>query len=117
MESSEPAVLARSFYDAGFGRFLVSPGFGGLATAAAALVAFLVWNSNRAAVKRQRWMDTLIWVYESTTAQDRVQMPYAVAIPILTALLEQARGSLEEQMVRGVTKMLRDRAQTGGGRG
>jgi hypothetical protein len=107
-------ILARGFYDAGVGRFLISPGFGGLATAAAALVAFLVWNSNRSAIKRQRWMDTLTWVYESATARDRVQMPYAVAIPILGALLEQARGSLEEQMVRGVTKMLRDRARTGG---
>ena len=110
-------ILAAGFYDSGFGRFLVSPGFGGLATAAAALVAFLVWNSNRSAVKRQRWMDTLTWVYESATAEDRVQMPYAVAIPILGALLDQARGSLEEEMVRGVTKMLRDRARSGGGRG
>jgi hypothetical protein len=107
-------VLARGFYDAGFGRFLISPGFGGLATAAAAVVAFLVWNSNRGAVKRQRWMDTLIWVYESATSEGRVAMPYAVAIPILGALLEQARGSLEQEMVRGVTKMLRDRARTGG---
>lgn len=131
-----PAVLARTtlttaavsgagFYEAGLGRFLVSPGFGGVAVLLGGAVAYLAARrtsrdtraETSAAAERareDRWWATITWFYDRTTSE-RVgaRLPVDVALDLLDRLSRQAQTELETETVLGLIQIFRDERRPG----
>lgn len=83
------------FFDAGIGRFPVSPGLGGVAAFLGGLLAYLAANrkskDDREKAERDRWWETLTWVYDRGTATDQAGMPADMAIAMLDQLFVEAQ--------------------------
>jgi hypothetical protein len=112
-------LLARpGFYDAGVGRFLISPGFGGAATLLGGVLAFAasliklkrdreVTRQEREATRQERWWASLTWVYDrATMAAGR--LPGEVALTMLSHLFDQAGTALEVATVDGILALFQD---------
>ena len=112
------AVLAVGFYDAGLGRFLVSPGFGGAAALLGGLLAFRpAWGKLRvdAEVARQnRWWTSMTWIFEqATSAAPASRLPEGVALMSLERLFDAPRTELEIQAVAGLLELFDVATETG----
>lgn len=107
------AAPAPGFFDAGIGRFLLSPGFGGLLAFFAAL---LVYAAARAQAKitrerdrQERWWATLTWVYDRATAQrDAARLPAAMALDMFDRLCDLGKIEVEWQAVLGLIDLFTD---------
>jgi len=107
------SATASGFYDAGIGRFLISPGFGGLAALTAALLAFMVARRNaaqeREAARQERWWASLTWVYDrATTEREEARLPGAVALTMMARLFDEAHTDLEVQGAGSIVALFTD---------
>ncbi len=111
----------RGFFDHGFGRFLVSPGFGGLAAFLAALLVFIAAQQRNAHDRRElaraqekdrqeRWWEALTWVYDrASTERVEARLTTDLVLDLLDRLLDEAHTDLEVQAVAGLIEGLQDR--------
>jgi len=109
----QAAAAPSSFFDYGFGRFITSPGFGGLAALLAAGLAFLGVHRKQqhdTEVSRQdRWWSTVTWTYDRATAPDSdSRLTPGVALDLFQRLAEEAHSNLEKQAVRGLLGFFSD---------
>ena len=114
----------RSFFDEGFGRFIVSPGFGGLAALLAAVLVFIAAQQRnahdsreavRAAEKdrQERWWEALTWIYDRASAErSEARLTGELALDLLERLYDEAHTDLEVQAVAGLIKTFEDRRGT-----
>lgn len=109
---------APGFFDAGLGRFLVSPGLGGLAAffggALAFFAAILKSRDDRDKANRDRWWETLTWIYDRGTATDQARMPADMVIGLLEQLFDEADQEhtvLEIAAVEGLFGMFQTRQE------
>ena len=103
-------VLAAGFYDAGLGRFLVSPGFGGAAALLGGLLAFrAAWVKLKAdseVARQDRWWISMTWIYEqATSSSPSNRLPGGVAVTMLGRLFDAAQTELEIHGVVGLLEL------------
>ncbi len=118
-----PAVAAvvhhaPGFFDAGVGRFLVSPGFGGAAALLGGLLAFAAalrktradreaseaaLAAGRESARETRWWEAMIWVYDRATAvPPAAVLPASVSLDMVDRLYAEAQTGIEKQLVAGL---------------
>jgi len=96
------AGSAPGFYDAGLGRFLISPGLGGVAALLGGVLAYLAANKKsrddrakardeREQAQRDRWWETLTWVYDGYRAPEPHKLPGKLAMGVLKHLFDEAK--------------------------
>lgn len=103
--------MAADYFDAGLGRFLISPGFGGAAAVVAALLAFVAARQklsvDREASRQERWWATLTWIYDRATHENLDQrLPPGLALDLFDRLLDEAHTELEIRTVAGLLQGL-----------
>lgn len=107
----QAATSPRSYFDYGFGRFLVSPGAGGLAVLVAAIItgAIAIWAARRVSrdaqarlgldresARQARWWETLRWTYDrATDARAEARLKPDVVMSLVDALGDQAQTDTE----------------------
>lgn len=110
--------VARGFFDAGLGRFLVSPGFGGASALLGGVLAYLAaarkTGADRENERQKRWWDALTWVYDRATAERvEARLSPELALDLLERLLDEAHTELELQAVLGLLELFADETETG----
>lgn len=105
--SAVDASGQRGFFDAGIGRFLVSPGLGGLAAFLGGLLAYAAASrkskDDREKARQDRWWETVTWVYDRALATEGGgAMPGDLALGLLEQLFDEAQTDLEVATVAGL---------------
>lgn len=103
------------FFDAGIGRFLVSPGLGGLAAFLGGLLAYAAASrkskDDREKARQDRWWETVTWIYDRARADGDSAMPGDLALGLLEQLFDEAQTDLEVATVAGLLAMFDPQAQ------
>ena len=114
------AAEPSGFYDDGLGRFLISPGFGGVAVLIGGALAFFAARRSSAdtraktaadaeVARQERWWATLSWVYDRLTAlRDRERLTTDIALVLFDRLLDEAHTDLEIAAVEALIDALSD---------
>lgn len=104
------------FFDAGIGRFLVSPGLGGLAAFLGGLLAYAAASrkskDDREKTRQDRWWETVTWIYDRARADGDSAMPGDLALGLLEQLFEEAQTDLEVATVNGLLVMFGPQEET-----
>jgi len=93
-------------------RFLTSAGFGGLMALAAALIAAriaaLQMRHTKAQQLRERWWETLTWVYDRAVVDEgkRAALPQHVTFAMLNQLAERAQTPPEDRLQQGAIRSI-----------
>lgn len=104
---------ASGFFDAGLGRFLVSPGFGGAAALVGGALAYGAARrkgvDDREAVRQQRWWESLTWIFDRATAERvEARLTATLALDLLERLYDEAQTDLEVQAVAGLLGLFQE---------
>ena len=110
--------ITRGFFDAGLGRFLISPGFGGASALLGGVLAYLAaqrkTRTDRENERQKRWWDALTWVYDRATAERLdARLSPSLTLDMLERLLDEADTELEVQAVLGLLGLFADETETG----
>lgn len=110
------ATPGPGFWDAGFGRFLISPGFGGLAALLGAALVYLASRQkaaeDREDQRQQRWWEALTWIYDRATAErEEARLDGSLALDLFERLAEEAHTDLEVQAALGLTELFDDQTE------
>ncbi len=109
-------AMQHGFFDAGLGRFLVSPGFAGLAALVGGSLAYAAarrkGSDDREAARQQRWWEAVTWVYDRATGERvEARLTGALALDMLERLFDEAHTDLELQTVLGLLGLFRDETE------
>jgi len=104
------------FFDAGFGRFLISPGFGGAAALLGGLLAYLAARQKageeREDLRQKRWWETLTWVYDRATSErEEARLSGSLSISLFERLYNEAQTDLEVGAVEGLLGLTEDETE------
>lgn len=140
LAAASTASSASGFYDGGLGRFLISPGFGGVAVLVGGALAYVAARrqsgdtrartaderakasqeradalaretEGREVVRQERWWATLTWVYDRATAErSRARLTADLAQGLFDKLLDQAHTEVEIEVVIGLFDLFDDRS-------
>lgn len=127
-----PVVLAAGFYDDGIGRFILSPGFGGLAVLVGGALTYAAAlrksGDDRAASSAEarsarerlaqetevsraaRWRFDLTWIYDRATAErPEARIPDLVTLDLFRGLYLEAHTDQERGTVKHMLDLFRRR--------
>ena len=108
----------------GLGRFVVSPGFGGLAVFVGGFLAYRAAarqstdarvraRDEREVARQDRWWSTLTWVYDRLTAErPEARLRQAQAVELFDRLTREAQTVLEKRTALGLLAAFQDGAGT-----
>ena len=117
------APAPSGFYDDGLGRFLISPGFGGVAVLVGGALAFFAARRSSAdtrartaidaeTARQERWWATLTWIYDRATAErEQARLTTTLALDLLDRLSDQAHTEVEYESVLGLIEAFTDERQ------
>jgi hypothetical protein len=110
---STGTLVVQGFFDAGIGRFLVSPGCGGAAALVGGLLAYLAATrkaaDDRESARQERWWATLTWIYDRATAErPEARLPTRTTLDLLGRLFDQAHTDLEIQAVENLLDVFKE---------
>lgn len=141
LAAASTASSTSGFYDGGLGRFLLSPGFGGVAVLIGGALAYVAARrqsgdtrakaadertkasqeradalaretESREVVRQERWWATLTWVYDRATAEHPgVRLTADLAQSLFDKLLDQAHTEVEIEVVIGLFDLFEDRTE------